>query len=89
MAKASYAAKEEKSEDQIRAEVEARRANPPKPDDLGEYSGKYKYLPTGEEFALKILPDSAVRAHKTHHAKNETKFWDGTPEQFRELFDKA
>ena len=59
------------------------------PTDLGDYSGKYKYLPTGEEFALKIVADSEVRAHKTHHAKNPLKFWDGTAEQFRALFDKV
>lgn len=59
------------------------------PADLGDYSGEYTYLPTGEKFALKILPDSEVRAHKTHTAKNALKFWDGTAAEFRELFDKA
>lgn len=76
------------SQSEIQAAVEARRLNPDLPDDLGQYSGKYKYLPTGEIFALKVLPDNEVRAHKTHTAKNQTKFWDGTAEEFRRLFDK-
>jgi hypothetical protein len=80
--------KEKKSEDEAREEQERRRVNPPVPDDLQEYKGRYKYLQTGEEFGLKIVPDSEVRAHKTHHAKSARSFWDGTAEQFRELFDK-
>lgn len=77
------------TEEEIRAAVEANRVNPPEPTDLSNYTGKYKYLPTGEIFGLKILPDSDVRCHKTHTAKNATKFWDGTADQFRELFDKV
>jgi len=72
--------KEKKSEDEIREGVEQRRLSPETPSDLSQYSGKYKYLPTGEEFGLKIIPQSEVRANKTHHAKSATKFWDGTPE---------
>jgi hypothetical protein len=68
--------------------VEARRQNPDRPGDLGEYEGKYTYLPTGETFGLKVLPQNEVRANRTHHAKNATKFWDGTPEEFRRFFDK-
>ena len=59
------------------------------PSDLADFSGEYVYRPTGEAFALKVVPDSEVRAHRTHHAKNALKFWDGTATQFRELFDKA
>lgn len=58
------------------------------PDDLHEYQGQYKYIPTGEVFGLKVLNDSEVRAHKTHHAKSPLKFWDGTEAEFRAQFDK-
>lgn len=62
------------------------------PDDLHEYSGKYRHLPDGEFhgeiFGLKILPDDQVRAHKTHHAKSPRGFWDGTEAEFRAQFDK-
>ena len=58
------------------------------PSDLNEYSGRYKYLPTGEVFGLKVLAEADVRSRKTHHAKNALKFWDGTPEEFRANFDK-
>jgi hypothetical protein len=59
------------------------------PDDLEDYKGAYKYLPTGEVFGLKVLADNEVRAHKTHHAKSPLKFWDGTAAEFRALFDKV
>lgn len=59
------------------------------PDDLDEYSGQYRYLPTGEIFGLQIKHDLDVRAHKTHHAKSPLKFWDGTAEEFRANFDKV
>jgi len=59
------------------------------PQDLEEYKGQYRYLPTGEIFGLKILPTADVRANKTHLAKSPLKFWDGTAEEFRAQFDKV
>lgn len=58
------------------------------PGDLGDFKGQYKYRPTGEVFGLKVLNDEEVRAHRTHQAKSPLKFWDGTEEEFRALFDK-
>jgi len=58
------------------------------PEDLHEYSGQYRYLPTGEIFGLKVLNSADVRANRTHHAKSPLKFWDGTAEEFRAQFDK-
>lgn len=59
------------------------------PEDLGDYSGQWRYLPTGEVFGLKVLPIGQVRANKTHTAKSPLKFWDGTAEEFRQQFDKV
>lgn len=62
------------------------------PEDLHEYKGEYSYRGPGEHngeiFGLKVLPDTEVRAHRTHHAKSPRGFWDGTAAEFREFFDK-
>lgn len=66
--------------------------------ELNGFSGRYKYLPTGEVFALKIVPKSECRfnisgdkpapAYRTHLCRGGDKFWDGTPEDFAKLFEK-
>lgn len=75
--------------EEIQEQVEERRINPPKPEDLGEFKGQYRYIPTGEIFGLKVLDAADVRANRTHQAKSARKFWDGTAAEFRELFDKV
>jgi hypothetical protein len=79
------------SPDKIKQQAEALADGTPGrqvPDDLDEYSGRYKYIRTGEIFGLKIMPPEKVRSGKTHHAKSPLKFWDGTEEEFRACFDK-
>jgi hypothetical protein len=56
------------------------------PTDLEEYEGTYKYLPTGEEFGLKLVRDDAYG--KTHHLKNVDHFWSGNVDEFRRAFEK-
>ena len=58
-----------------------------------DFTGAYSYLRDGEHkgkvFGLKILHDSEVRGHKTHHAQAADRtFWDGTAAEFRAQFDK-
>jgi len=52
------------------------------------FSGEYVHLESGEIFALKIVPDSEVKAHRTHLAKSLTKFGDYTAADFRRIFEK-
>lgn len=72
-------------------------ASAPKPE--ATYSGKYIYtprpdlfgnsIPTGEIFALRIVPEATVRAKRTHMAKSNSSFWEGTAEDFRANFEKV
>ena len=51
-------------------------------------SGQYRNLRDGNLYSLTILDKSEVQFGRTHQAKSETGFWDGTPEEFRAQFDK-
>jgi len=42
----------------------------------------------GEKYALATLEESAVENNKTHFAKNNVHFWNGTEAEFRATFDK-
>lgn len=72
------------------------------PDEEG-FSGQYRYLHTGEIFALKVLPDSEARTtltgertgqvvftqKRTHVARSASGSWDGTAEDFEREFQKV
>ncbi len=60
-----------------------------RPADLDEYKGEYRNLRDGEVYGLKVLPEDQVRGNKTHVAKCHKFTWDGTPEEFRLLFEKV
>jgi hypothetical protein len=53
------------------------------------FSGSYIYKPTGETYALKIVDKSQVRQGRTHLAKSDSAFWEGTDAEFLRLFNKV
>lgn len=60
------------------------------PADLAEYDeGHFRHTETGEVFAKKTVPIHKVRAGRTITLKNALSFWEGTPAEFRAVFDKV
>jgi hypothetical protein len=53
-----------------------------------DYSGSATQIGSGEKFAVCIVKDAEAVDGKTHFAKNTLHFWNGTPAEFREQFDK-
>ena len=54
--------------------------------DDAQYSGKYRKLSDGHLYALAIQPNCPYE--KTHKAKNNRFFWEGTEAQFNDQFRK-
>lgn len=59
------------------------------PPENESYKGSFVNRMDGEKYALATLPEKEVENKKTHFAKNNVHFWNGTEAEFRELFDKA
>lgn len=52
----------------------------------GAYSGVYINNQDGEPYALAVVRDDPEG--KTHKAKNNVHFWEGTAQEFKDRFDK-